>query len=279
MASEVGSKSKNAIPQNRRLKLLARNERFRKKLDDLRELRDRLGPDSRDFLRLMFEITDEVGLSCHADDLLDDPQFQVNQSDHSLFPLIQIIPQYEPAHENLINGYYCNDCGKEFRVKLRITEGEPPRPAEEKILCPNPKCNSEKTTIQQRHFWRPVFVKDGFLHLRMDFSRYSIREITAAIEAQYLDLQSQGILPDMRKKRRPKRVAKYDQYLEVWDRRHQDPRPNADEVAQAVWPKEYKEIGKIIYPDKNPLHQRVYEYEEQAQKDIDNAYPAPKATR
>jgi len=76
--------------------------------------------------------------------------------------------------------------------------------------------------------------------------------------------------------RRRRRLDKLDSYLAVWDLRREG--LSADEIAPKLWPTEYTKKGgrDSAAGDKGPLIQRVYDYEQAAQKLIEESLPPRK---
>ena len=69
-------------------------------------------------------------------------------------------------------------------------------------------------------------------------------------------------------------MDKYNSYLAVWDLREEGLIDT--QIAQKLWPEEYKEDGGRDTCTKGSLIQRVYDYKDAADKLIENSFPRKK---
>ena len=99
-------------------------------------------------------------------------------------------------------------------------------------------------------------------------SRFSLKEILADLKVE--------LRPYLTKQR--EQVRKYKDYLAVWDLRQKG--LTAEEIASKLWPNDYEERGgRDDIGGKSTLTQKVYDYEQAAQKLIDESFPSRKRPR
>ena len=225
------------------------------------------------------ELLDDAELDWPADEPLDTLPDLVQSGprgngDIFFLPVRIILQKKLFTYEHPVNGYLCNDCGKEIAARSVMRKN--PRkikggfwPATAEVKCP--ACGSKRVSIKREIKPELVPVKDNYLDLRIDLTCTEV-EIIKKTKQILSDLKKDGL---MLSGKRRKWLANYETMREVSDLKKS---LSAEEIARKLWPEEYEKIGGRTknYPEKGRLLQRVYDYQRRFQDLIESVFPARK---